>query len=171
MNCTDADAVIADHSGIRLTKTTGRARVAGLESGIPDQSSSGQSKKQPSPCGGAGLSGSSPALLWINMLSFPKEKNYRNQKLRDLAREAEYCCSCKKPNDGTVVAAHSNAQKHGKGLGVKAHDVVCYVCKDCHDLLDGRTGGLTRAEAYLMFLEAVYETVLWLLRTGRMVVK
>jgi ferredoxin len=42
--------------------------------------------------------------------------------------------------DGTIVAAHSNQQIHGKGMGVKAHD--CYVaalCFKCHAQIDQGT--------------------------------
>jgi ferredoxin len=42
--------------------------------------------------------------------------------------------------DGTIVAAHSNQQIHGKGMGVKAHD--CYVaalCFQCHAQIDQGT--------------------------------
>lgn len=56
---------------------------------------------------------------------------YRNKKLRDSAKH-ESCVSCGK-NDGTIVWAHSNTQRHGKGTGIKAHDIFgCYLCHNCH---------------------------------------
>ena len=43
-------------------------------------------------------------------------------------------------NPDTVVAAHSNKGRHGKGMGKKAHDwYVAHACSDCHDAIDGRT--------------------------------
>lgn len=63
--------------------------------------------------------------------------NYRNKKLLQLARhhECQYCNT----DDGTIVAAHSNQLIHGKGMGIKAHDVfIAYLCAYCHDVVDGR---------------------------------
>lgn len=40
-------------------------------------------------------------------------------------------------NCETVVAAHSNQYRHGKGGALKAHDVfVAWACSDCHRELD-----------------------------------
>ena len=42
-------------------------------------------------------------------------------------------------NPDTTVWAHSNRQVHGKGMGIKAHDIFgCYACSSCHDWIDGR---------------------------------
>lgn len=39
--------------------------------------------------------------------------------------------------DGTVVAAHSNQSKHGKGRGIKASDqYVAALCYRCHYTVD-----------------------------------
>ena len=38
--------------------------------------------------------------------------------------------------DGTVVAAHSNQLRHGKGMGLKAHGYVAALCHSCHHKLD-----------------------------------
>jgi hypothetical protein len=45
---------------------------------------------------------------------------YRNKKLLEACREmpCQHCGS----EDGTVVAAHSNQLRDGKGRGIKAHD-------------------------------------------------
>ena len=57
--------------------------------------------------------------------------NYRNKKLTQSAKH-EACVSCG-ADDGTVVWAHSNRQKHGKGMGIKAHDLFgAYLCHACH---------------------------------------
>jgi hypothetical protein len=53
-------------------------------------------------------------------------------------------------------------------MGLKAHDVPAYLCGYCHDLLDGRAGNLTRAEKSAMFLEAAYESMVWLLQEGHL---
>ena len=98
--------------------------------------------------------------------AIPKIKPYRNQKLRDLANGAP-CCCCGKPNDGTVVGAHSNSLEHGKGMGTKSHDILCYCCSGCHRKIDIE---LTRDEAQLFFLRGVYNTFLWLLQEGHLVV-
>lgn len=61
--------------------------------------------------------------------------NYRNKKLTQSAQH-EACVSCG-ANDGTIVWAHSNRQKHGKGMGIKAHDLfgafLCYLCHLSYD--------------------------------------
>lgn len=60
---------------------------------------------------------------------------YRNKKLTESARNAK-CVSCGN-DDGTVVWAHSNKYRHGKGRGIKAHDLFgCYLCYQCHTLFD-----------------------------------
>lgn len=93
---------------------------------------------------------------------------FRSQTLRDLASKCPKCMHCGARNRGNVVACHSNSLEHGKGMGQKAHDVPAYLCGDCHDLLDGRTGNLARAEKSAMFLEAAYESMVWLLQEGHL---
>jgi hypothetical protein len=46
--------------------------------------------------------------------------NWRSKKLLEACRELP--CGLCGVEDGTVVAAHSNQQKDGKGTGIKAHD-------------------------------------------------
>jgi hypothetical protein len=61
--------------------------------------------------------------------------NYRSKKLVEACRELP-CMACGK-QDGTVVAAHSNQQKDGKGTGIKAHDFrVAALCYECHMEID-----------------------------------
>lgn len=66
----------------------------------------------------------------------------RSRKYLDAARGQP--CQIKIPNvcsydSSTVVAAHSNKQRHGKGTGLKAHDVfVAWACDRCHSAIDGR---------------------------------
>lgn len=61
--------------------------------------------------------------------------NYRNKKLTQSAKH-ESCVSCG-ANDGTIVWAHSNLSRHGKGMGMKAHDLFgAYLCNNCHQKYD-----------------------------------
>ena len=64
---------------------------------------------------------------------------YRNKKI--LAEAQHHACQSCGNDDETVVAAHSNQLRHGKGRGIKASDCfVAYLCHACHEWLDaGRT--------------------------------
>jgi len=63
--------------------------------------------------------------------------NWRSKKLKNSARY-ERCVSCG-VDDGTIVWAHSNNQRHGKGMGIKAHDLFgAYLCGRCHSEFDGK---------------------------------
>jgi hypothetical protein len=84
-------------------------------------------------------------------------KSYRNQALRDLAQKIPFCVICGAPNKGQVVGAHSNRLIDGKGMGVKSHDLVAYVCGDCHAELDGDGD---RRERHNDFLQAFYDSML-----------
>lgn len=60
--------------------------------------------------------------------------------IRD-TRILEFCrtlsCQACMAEDGTVVAAHSNQAKHGKGRGIKASDqYVAALCYRCHYMID-----------------------------------
>ncbi|WP_244785444.1 DUF1364 domain-containing protein [Cupriavidus pauculus] len=60
---------------------------------------------------------------------------YRSTKLLEAVR-AFPCQHCGRM-DGTVVAAHSNQLRDGKGRGVKAHDYrIAALCHTCHTELD-----------------------------------
>jgi hypothetical protein len=63
----------------------------------------------------------------------------RSKKLRDSARDEP--CTMNSPmcngNPETVVWCHSNFHEHGKGVGLKAHDVFgFYGCSGCHQWFD-----------------------------------
>jgi len=61
--------------------------------------------------------------------------NWRSKKLTQSAKH-ESCVACG-ADDGTVVWAHSNEQRHGKGMGIKAHDLFgAYLCHRCHSYYD-----------------------------------
>lgn len=60
---------------------------------------------------------------------------YRNKKLLEITRQLP-CQLCGK-QDGTVVAAHSNQQRDGKGTGIKSSDaMIAALCYNCHMELD-----------------------------------
>ena len=75
--------------------------------------------------------------------------NYRNKRVLAHARDQQ-CQGCGSL-DGTVVAAHSNSQRHGKGMGIKAHDIPAYLCSWCHEFVDrSRTASNEERQAYWM---------------------
>ena len=60
---------------------------------------------------------------------------YRNKKLLETVRQ--FPCQICGRQDGTVVAAHSNQLRDGKGRGIKAHDYrISALCYACHMELD-----------------------------------
>lgn len=74
---------------------------------------------------------------------------------------------CFKPNDGTIVAAHSNQYIDGKGKGLKAHDFrIAYLCYTCHSMID--QGSLDRANSKAIWDAAHRETIGWLFLTGKL---
>ena len=90
---------------------------------------------------------------------------YRSKKILQAAKDAPRCMSCLEDNDGTVVMAHSNQQRDGKGTGHKAHDYrVAAMCLRCHALVD--SSGLTRAEKVEIWDAAHRETIGWLFDSG-----
>ena len=93
---------------------------------------------------------------------------YRNKKI--LAHAKGQACKNCGAQDETVVAAHSNQAKHGKGRGIKAHDAfVAFLCHRCHSWLDSGKGRdptnlWDEHEKSLMFNEAMHKTWLILLK-------
>lgn len=82
---------------------------------------------------------------------------YRNRKLLDAARELP-CQHCG-VSDGTVVAAHSNQLRDGKGRGIKAHDYrIASLCYRCHSELD-QGAKMSKQERLDMFEEAHRKTI------------
>lgn len=65
---------------------------------------------------------------------------FRSKRLLDSAKNQD--CTLQLPNicngnPETVVAAHSNQLRHGKGGALKAHDCfIAYACHACHAELD-----------------------------------
>ena len=94
---------------------------------------------------------------------------YRNKKLLEVVRESP--CQVCGIEDGTVVAAHSNQSRDGKGTGIKASDAaIAGLCFKCHSNLDNGSK-LTREERIEMWEDAHRKTMRWLIETERLVVK
>ena len=91
---------------------------------------------------------------------------YRNRQLLDLVRESP-CQICGAQN-GTVVAAHSNQQRDGKAMGLKAHDYrIAALCYTCHAEIDqGKT--LSKQAKFDVWDEAHRKTIGWLFETDRL---
>lgn len=95
---------------------------------------------------------------------------YRNKKLLALANESPHCMSCGTYNAGNVVAAHSNQQRDGKGVGIKAKDYrVAYLCDKCHTELDAGSGA--REHKVRLFEDAHRKTIGWLFESGHLEVR
>ena len=85
---------------------------------------------------------------------------YRNDKLLEAVRE--FPCQHCGAQDGTVVAAHSNQQRDGKGTSIKAHDYrIAALCYRCHHELDAGIK-LTKEQRQEMFEDAHRRTIGWL---------
>jgi len=94
---------------------------------------------------------------------------YRNKKLLEILRQSP-CQACGR-EDGTVVAAHSNQLRDGKGRGIKADDFrTAALCYTCHQELDQGTR-LSKAERVEMFEEAHRATIGWLFNNHHLEVK
>jgi len=84
-------------------------------------------------------------------------------------RESQ-CQNCG-TQDGTVVAAHSNQLKDGKGRGIKAHDYrIAALCHTCHMELD-QGKNLSREQRIELWEDAHRRTIGWLFETGRITVQ
>ena len=94
---------------------------------------------------------------------------YRNKKLLELVRQSP-CQNCG-TKDGTVVAAHSNQLRDGKGRGIKAHDYrIAALCYGCHMELD-QGNKLSREERVNLWDEAHRKTIGWLFENDYLEVK
>ena len=68
--------------------------------------------------------------------------------------------------DGSVVAAHSNLQMHGKGMGIKAEDCyTAWLCGVCHSKLD-QGSQMSKLERKEFMLTAIARTYAQMLRLG-----
>jgi hypothetical protein len=89
---------------------------------------------------------------------------YRNKKILELVRQMP-CAHCE-IEDGTIVAAHSNQLRDGKGRGIKAHDYrIAGLCYGCHMELDQGTT-MDKTERQLFWDLAHRRTIGWLFENG-----
>lgn len=95
--------------------------------------------------------------------------NYRSPKLLKLANGAA-CMMCY-IQDGTVVAAHSNQLRDGKGAGIKSHDYrIAFLCYQCHQIIDNDKT-LDKQDKILAWEEAHRKTIGYLFASGHLGVK
>ena len=95
--------------------------------------------------------------------------NYRNKKLLEVVREAP-CQTCG-AQDGTVVAAHSNQLRDGKGRSIKAHDYrIASLCYTCHSQLD-QGSKMSKEDRVDIWEMAHRKTIGWLFDNGHLEVK
>lgn len=94
--------------------------------------------------------------------------NYRNKKLLEIVRESP--CQLCGARDGTVVAAHSNQLRDGKGRSIKAHDYrIAALCYTCHSDID--QGRMSREDKQDLWEMAHRKTVGWLFENEHLEVK
>ena len=94
---------------------------------------------------------------------------YRNKKLLELVRQSP-CQNCGIEN-GTIVAAHSNQLRDGKGKSIKAHDFrIAALCHRCHHDVDA-SASMSRAEKLAVWEEAHRKTIGWLFLNDHMEIK
>ena len=95
--------------------------------------------------------------------------NYRSPQLLSLAKLAPHCFRCFAPNEGQVVAAHSNQLRDGKGTGIKAHDFrIAWMCDRCHMEIDQGVGDKDWKRE--VWEECHRSTIAWLFRMGHLIV-
>jgi hypothetical protein len=94
---------------------------------------------------------------------------YRNKKLLEVARLLP--CQICGIEDGTVVAAHSNQLRDGKGRGLKSSDVrIASLCFCCHAEID-QGSKLSKESRIEMWEQAHRATIGELFERGLVVVK
>jgi hypothetical protein len=107
----------------------------------------------------------------MNMPLRQRLPRWESKKLRDSARGRD--CTILSPwcqnRRETVVWCHSPFQEHGKGMGVKAHDLFgCYGCFECHTFLDlaSKQEAMPHDERLLMFYRANSRSLLIVVQEG-----
>ena len=99
------------------------------------------------------------------MPSRKRKRMYRSDKLLKAVRDCP-CQSCGAMDD-TIVAAHSNQMRDGKGRGLKADDYrIAALCYTCHAELD-QGKNMSREERLNMWENAHRATIGWLFENGK----
>lgn len=95
--------------------------------------------------------------------------NYRNKKLLEVVRDSP--CQLCGAEDGTVVAAHSNQLRDGKGRSIKAHDYrIAALCYTCHAELD-QGSKMSKEDRVDIWEMAHRKTIGWLFDNEHLEVK
>jgi len=95
----------------------------------------------------------------------PKFAYIRSPKLLKACRDLP--CQICGIEDGTIVAAHSNQGRHGKGRSIKASDVfVASLCHYCHHQID-QGSEYCAEQRQMMWQRAHINTVKKLTRLGK----
>lgn len=101
-----------------------------------------------------------------------KAGNFRSDTLRSLARFCPVCTCCGTPNpdpeQSILCGAHWRELGNGAGTGLKPNDLLAYVCKNCHDLIDQRFGDLSSTDRFVLWARAHMKSTLWLIRSGHL---
>ena len=94
---------------------------------------------------------------------------YRNKQLLEIVRKSP-CQHCG-IEDGSVVAAHSNQLRDGKGRGIKSSDaMIAALCNNCHMEID-QGSKLSKQERVEFWEEAHRKTICWLFENNLLSVK
>ena len=94
---------------------------------------------------------------------------YRNKKLLEVVRQSP-CQNCG-AQDGTIVAAHSNQLRDGKGRGIKSSDaMIAALCYTCHNELD-QGSKMSRQERIDMWEDAHRKTMQFLIENEHLIVR
>ena len=94
---------------------------------------------------------------------------YRNKQLLEIVRKSP-CQHCG-IEDGSVVAAHSNQLRDGKGRGIKSSDaMIAALCNNCHMEID-QGSKLSKQERVEFWEEAHRKTIGWLFENNLLSVK
>lgn len=93
---------------------------------------------------------------------------YRNDKLLKLAQRSP--CQICGIEDGTIVAAHSNQLRDGKGRGLKSSDAaIAFLCYHCHNEID-QGNELTKQQRIYIWDEAHRKSMRWLIENEYLIV-
>jgi hypothetical protein len=113
-----------------------------------------------------GFSQTTEGVVILAKVYIEKDAPYRNPKILAAAKD-EVCTlrvMCNGSRD-TTVWCHSPYLEHGKATGRKAHDCFgCFGCYYCHQWLDGLLGTWLSQDHRAVFLRAMLESWLILLR-------
>ena len=93
---------------------------------------------------------------------------YRNDNILKLAQHSP--CQLCGIEDGTIVAAHSNQLRDGKGRGLKSSDAaIAFLCYKCHTEID-QGHELTKQQRFYIWDEAHRKTMRWLIEKEYLIV-